>query len=406
MWAVNTNLYKSSDGGVTFKHVVDPHGDNHDLWIASNDPQRLIESNDGGPNVSFNGGKTWTDQDVATAQFYHVETTNHFPYRVCGAQQDNSGVCGPSRWPVGIDRGQWYDVSGESGYIQARPDNPDITYGGDNSGFLGRVDHKTNSFRLINPWPDSPDGHAAAEGKYRFQWTAPLLISPHDPHVLYHGGNVLFKSVNEGQSWTVISPDLTRHDPKTLGPSGGPITLDQTTAEYYGTIFALAESPRVKGLIWAGSDDGLVHLTRNGGKTWTDVTPPQLGDFTRVSIIEASHYAPGTAYIAANRYQLDQDRERNPRHRVRAGRARGPGAARAALRGHGTGRLGVLRRRRELAVAPSQPADRAGARPRDQGRRSGRRDARTLVLDPRRHRAATPAGAGDPTGIGASLQAS
>ena len=305
VWAVNTNLYKSSDGGITFKHVVDPHGDNHDLWIASNDPQRLIESNDGGPNVSFNGGKTWTDQDVATAQFYHVETTNHFPYRVCGAQQDNSGVCGPSRWPVGIDRGQWYDVSGESGYIQARPDNPDITYGGDNSGFLGRVDHKTNSFRLINPWPDSPDGHAAAEGKYRFQWTAPLLISPHDPHVLYHGGNVLFKSVNEGQSWTVISPDLTRHDPKTLGPSGGPITLDQTTAEYYGTIFALAESPRVKGLIWAGSDDGLVHLTRNGGKTWTDVTPPQLGDFTRVSIIEASHYAPGTAYIAANRYQLE-----------------------------------------------------------------------------------------------------
>src|SRR5207244_1234299 len=196
---------------------------------------RLIEWNDGGPNVSFNGGKTWTDQDVATAQFYHVETTNHFPYRVCGAQQDNSGVCGPSRWPVGIDRGQWYDVSGESGYIQARPDIPDITYGGDNSGFLGRVDHET----------------------------------------------------------------------KTLGPSGGPITLDQTTAEYYGTIFALAESPRVKGLIWAGSDDGLVHLTRNGGKTWTDVTPPQLGDFTRVSIIEASHYAPGTAYIAANRYQLE-----------------------------------------------------------------------------------------------------
>ena len=305
VWAVNTNLYKSTDGGVTFRHVIDPHGDNHDLWIAPNDPDRLIESNDGGFNVSFNGGKTWTDQDVATAQFYHVETTNHFPYKVCGAQQDNSGVCGPSRWPGGIDRGQWYDVSGESGYIQARPDNPDITYGGDNSGFLGRVDHKTGFLRLINPWPDSPDGHAAAEGKYRFQWTAPVLISPHDPHVLYAGGNVLFKSVNEGQSWTVISPDLSRHDPKTLGPSGGPITLDQTTAEYYGTIFALAESPRVKGLIWAGSDDGLIHLTRNGGKTWTDVTPGGFGDFTRVSIIEASHYAPGTAYVAANRYQLE-----------------------------------------------------------------------------------------------------
>jgi len=204
---------------------------------------------------------------VATAQFYHVETTNHFPYRVCGAQQDNSGVCGPSRWPGGIDRGQWYDVSGESGYIQARPDNPDITYGGDNSAFLGRVDHKTNTFRFISPWPDSPDGHPAAEGKYRFQWTAPLLISPHDPHVLYHGANVLFKTTNEGQSWTVVSPDLTRHDPAMLGPSGGPITLDQTTAEYYGTIFTIAESPRVKGLIWTGSDDGMIHLTRDGGRS-------------------------------------------------------------------------------------------------------------------------------------------
>ena len=305
VWAPNTNLYKSTDGGVTFRHVVDPHGDNHHLWIAPNDGNRLIETNDGGANVSFNGGKTWTDQDFATAQFYHVETTNHFPYRVCGAQQDNSGVCGPSRWVGGIDRAQWYDVSGESGYIQARPDNPDVTYGGDNSGFLARVDHKTGFFKLISPWPDSPDGHPAAEGKYRFQWTAPLLVSPHDPRVLYHGGNVLFKSVNEGQSWTVISPDLTRHDPATLGPSGGPITLDQTTAEYYATIFALAESPRVKGLIWAGSDDGLIHLTRDGGKTWADVTPPGFGDFTRVSIIEASHYAPGTAYVAANRYQLE-----------------------------------------------------------------------------------------------------
>jgi photosystem II stability/assembly factor-like uncharacterized protein len=305
VWAVNTNLYKSTDAGITFRHVIDPHGDNHDLWIAPNDAARLIESNDGGPNVSFNGGKTWTDQDVATAQFYHVETTNHFPYRVCGAQQDNSGVCGPSRWPAGIDRAEWYDVSGESGYIVARPDNPDITYGGDNSGFLGRLDHKTGIFRLISPWPDSPDGHPAGAEKYRFQWTAPLLISPHDPRVLYMGGNQLFKTMNEGQSWTIVSPDLTRHDPATLGPSGGPITLDQTTAEYYATIFAIAESPRVKGLIWTGSDDGLIYLTRDGGKKWSNVTPKDLGDFTRVSIIEASHYAPGTAYVAANRYQLE-----------------------------------------------------------------------------------------------------
>ena len=305
VYALNVFAYKSTDGSRTFRHLVDPHGDNHDMWIAPNDPQRMIEGNDGGANVSFNGGKTWTDQDYATAQFYHVTTTNHFPYRVCGAQQDNSGVCGPSRWPGGIDRAQWYDVAGESGHVQARPDEPDITYGGDNSGFLARVDHKTGFWRMISPWPDSPDGHPAGEGKYRFQWTAPLLISPHDPHVLYHGGNVLFRSLNEGASWTVVSPDLTRHDPATLGVSGGPITLDQTTAEYYATIFALAESPRVKGLIWAGSDDGLVHVTRDGGKTWKDVTPPAVAPFTRISVIEASHHAPGTAYVAANRYQLE-----------------------------------------------------------------------------------------------------
>ena len=305
VWAVNTGLYRSKDGGRTFDHLPDPHGDNHDLWIAPNDPQRMIESNDGGSNVSTNGGKTWTDQDYATAQFYHVTTTNHFPYRVCGAQQDNSGVCGPSRWPGGITRALWYDVSGESGYIQARPDSADITYGGDNSGFLARVDHRTGFWRMISPWPDSPDGHPAAEGKYRFQWTAPLLVSSYDPNTLYAGANVLFKTTNGGQSWTVISPDLTRHDPRTLGVSGGPITLDQTTAEYYATIFALAESPLARGTIWAGSDDGLVHLTRNGGRTWADVTPPDLPTFTRISIIEASHFAPGTAYVAANRYQLE-----------------------------------------------------------------------------------------------------
>ena len=305
VWAVNTGLYRSKDGGRTFDHVPDPHGDNHDLWIAPNDPQRMIESNDGGSNVSTNGGKTWTDQDYATAQFYHVTTTNHFPYRVCGAQQDNSGVCGPSRWPGGITRAQWYDVSGESGDIVARPDSADITYGGDNSGFLARVDHATGFWRLVSPWPDSPDGHPASEGKYRFQWTAPLLVSPHDPNTLYAGANVLFKTTDGGQSWTVISPDLTRHDPRTLGPSGGPITLDQTTAEYYATIFALAESPLERGTIWAGSDDGLIHLTRDGGQHWADVTPPDLPEFTRISIIEASHFAAGAAYVAANRYQLD-----------------------------------------------------------------------------------------------------
>ncbi len=207
----------------------------------------MIQSSDGGASVSYTRGESWTEQDYSTAQFYHVTTTNHFPYRVCGAQQDNSGVCGPSRFPGGIPRSEWYDVSGEAGFVQARPDNPDITFGGDNSGFIGRLDHKTGFLRLVDVWPESPDGHPASEAKYRFQWTAPLLISPHNPNVLYAGGNRLFRTVNEGQTWTPVSPDLTRHDASTLGISGGPITSDQTTAEYYATIFALAESPMVEG---------------------------------------------------------------------------------------------------------------------------------------------------------------
>ena len=305
IYAPNVSLMKSVDGGKHFTKLPEPHGDNHDLWIASNDGARMIQSSDGGASVSFTRGSTWTDQDFSTAQFYHVATTNHFPYRVCGAQQDNSGVCGPSRFPGGIPRSEWYDVSGEAGYVQARPDDPDITYGGDNSGFIGRLDHRTGFFRLVDVWPESPDGHPASEAKYRFQWTAPLLLSPHDPHVLYSGGNRLFKTLTEGQSWTPVSPDLTRHDPSTLGISGGPITSDQTTAEYYATIFALAESPLVKGELWTGSDDGLLHLSRDGGVTWGDITPKQFGNFTRVSSIELSHFTRGSAYVAVNRYQLD-----------------------------------------------------------------------------------------------------
>ncbi len=304
IYAANTSLLKSTNGGKLFKRLPDPHGDNHDMWIAPNDPKRFIESSDGGATVTFNGGETWTDQDFATAQFYHVATTNHFPYHVCGAQQDNSGVCGPSRWPGGIPRGEWYDVSGESGYIATRPDAPDVTYGGDNSGSITRVDHHNFMATAIDVWPEGPDGHPAREAKYRFQWTAPLFVSPHDPHVLYAAGNRLFKTLDEGQHWTAISPDLTRNDPKTTGISGG-LTPDQTTAEYYATIFAAAESPLVAGLIWAGSDDGLLNITRNGGVTWTGITPKDFGDFTRVSTIELSHYAPGTAYVAASRYQLE-----------------------------------------------------------------------------------------------------
>jgi len=306
IYVLNTGMYRSTDDGKTFRNIAVPHGDNHDLWIAPNDPQRMIEANDGGANVSFNGGKAWTEQDQATAQFYHVTTTTHFPYRVCGAQQDNSTLCGPSRAPGGISIDEWYDVGGgESGYIAVRPDTPDVVFAGSYGGLLTRKDIKTGFERDVNPWPNNPMGHDAADAKYRFQWTYPIVISPHDPSRMYIGSSVVFQSDDEGQTFKVISPDLTRHDPRTLGASGGPITKDQTSVEYYATVFTIAESPRTAGVIWAGSDDGLVHVTRDGGKTWKNVTPRGLPEWARISMIEASNVTTGTAYLAANRYQLD-----------------------------------------------------------------------------------------------------
>ncbi len=306
VYALNTGMYKSVDGGKTFKAIAVPHGDNHDLWIAPNDTQRMIEANDGGANVSFNGGKTWTEQDFATGQFYHVTTTNHFPYRVCGAQQDNSTLCGPSRANGGIGIESWYDAGGgESGYIAVKPDSPDVMFAGSYGGVLTRKDAKTKFERDVNPYPDNPMGHDAADAKYRFQWTFPIIISPHNPNRMYMGSSVIFQSDNEGQSWAAISPDLTRHDPRTLGSSGGPITKDQTSVEYYATVFTIAESPVKAGVIWAGSDDGLVHVTKDGGKTWANITPKGIPEWMRMSMIEPSHFAPGTAYLAGNRYQLD-----------------------------------------------------------------------------------------------------
>jgi photosystem II stability/assembly factor-like uncharacterized protein len=306
VYALNTGLYRSTNGGKTFRSISVPHGDNHDLWISPLDNNRMIEANDGGANVSFNQGRTWTEQDQATAQFYHVVTTNHFPYRVCGAQQDNSTLCGPSRAPGGVSIEQWYDVGGgESGYIAVRPDDPDIVYAGSYGGLLTRHDQRTGFERNVNPWPDNPMGHDAADAKYRFQWTFPIVISPHDPNTLYVGSSVVFRSRNDGQSFEAISPDLTRHDPRTLGPSGGPITKDQTSVEYYATVFTIAESPVTAGVIWAGSDDGLIHVTRDNGKTWKNVTPRNIPEWSRISMIEPSHFSPGTAYVASNHYQMD-----------------------------------------------------------------------------------------------------
>ena len=307
VYALNVQFFKSTDGGKSFKTQIDvPHGDNHDLWIAPNDPLRMIESNDGGAVVSTNGGTTWSEQDFATAQFYHVSTTNHFPYRVCGAQQDNSTLCAPSRQAGGISIGDWDDAGGgESGYVTPDPINPDIIYAGSYSGYLTRKDMRNGLERNINAWPNNPMGWSSEDIKYKFQWTFPIVISMHDPKILYAGGSSLFRSNNEGQSFQIISPPLARNDPRTLGASGGPITKDQTGVETYGVVFALAESFQSPNVLWVGTDDGYVQITRDGGRTWKNVTPPGIGDFTRVSIVEASHYQEGTAYVAANRFQLD-----------------------------------------------------------------------------------------------------
>ncbi len=308
VWVNNVSFQKSTDGGKTFKAVRAPHGDSHDFWQAPDDASRMIEGDDGGATVSANGGVSWSDEDYATAQFYHVVTTNEFPYKVCGAQQDNSTLCGPSRKEYGIEAGDWEDAGGgESGFIAVRSDDPDIVFAGSYGGLLTRRDMRTGIERDVNPWPDNPMGHSAIDLKYRFQWTFPIVLSPNDPKTLYAAANVLFKTINEGQTWTVISPDLTRHDPRTLGPSGGPITKDQTSVEYYGTIFAVAESPLAKGQIWTGSDDGFVQLTRDGGKTWSNVTPKDMIAYTRISSVEPSPHSAGTMYVGANRYQFDDN---------------------------------------------------------------------------------------------------
>jgi photosystem II stability/assembly factor-like uncharacterized protein len=300
VYILNTGFYRSTDAGKTIRGIRVPHGDNHDLWIAPNDPKRMINSNDGGANVSTNGGETWTEQDFPTAQFYHVITTNHVPYHVCGAQQDNSTACVPSN---GTGDSLYEVGGGESGYIAVDPKDTDVFYAGSYGGLLTRVNRRTGERRAVNPWPDNPMGYASGAMTERFQWTYPIVVSPHDPKVLYAGSQHVWRTANDGQTWEKISPDLTRHDPSTLGDSGGPITLDQTGVETYATVFTIAPSPVEEGTLWAGSDDGLINVTRDGGRNWQNVTPADLPEFARISLIEASPHAAGTAYLAANRYQ-------------------------------------------------------------------------------------------------------
>ncbi len=310
VYVLNVGFFKSNDGGRNFNQIGVPHGDNHDLWIAPNDAARMVEGNDGGANVSFNGGRTWTEQDQATAQFYRVALDNDFPYHVYGAQQDNSTIKIASRTnDFGIGESDWYDVGGgESGWIAPSPKDSNIVYAGSYGGYLTRYDHRTKQLRSVNVWPENPMGYGAEGMKYRFQWNYPILFSPHDPNTLYAAGDHLFRSTNEGQTWEAISPDLTRNDKSKQGSSGGPITKDNTSVEYYDTIFTVAESPVQKGVIWAGTDDGLVQVTRDAGKTWSNVTPRGIPEWIQINSVEASPHEAGAAYVAATMYKWDDFR--------------------------------------------------------------------------------------------------
>lgn len=309
VYVLNVAFHKSLDGGKTFNITLGtPHSDHHDLWIDPNEPNRMIVADDGGAQVSVDGGESWsTYYNQPTAQFYRVTTDNHFPYRIYGAQQDNSTVRILSRSDgFAITERDWEPTAGgESGHIAVHPKDPEIVYGGSYAGFLHRYNHRTKESRIINVWPDNPIGHGAADLKYRFQWNFPIFFSPHDPNTLYAAGNVLFKTTNEGQTWTPISPDLTRNDKSKQGPSGGPITKDNTSVEYYCTIFAALESPHEPGVLWCGSDDGLIHLSRDGGKTWSNVTPKELPEWTQINSIEAHPFEKGGLYVAATRYKLN-----------------------------------------------------------------------------------------------------
>ena len=308
VYVLNTGSYRSIDGGKTFAPIHSPHGDNHGFWIDPDNPKRLINGNDGGATISTDGGATWsTLYNQPTAQFYHITSDDRFPYWIYGAQQDNSTVAIASASPNGgIDRSDYYDVGGgESGYIAPDPKNPEIVYAGSYGGDISRYDHRTAETQAINPWPRNPIGWGMADLKHRFQWTEPIVFSPHDPHTLYYAGEVLFKTTDEGKSWSIISPDLTRNDKSKQESSGGPITKDNTGVEVYDTIFSVVESPAQAGLIWAGSDDGLIHLTRDGGSNWDNVTPKAMPEWGTVSMIEASPTEAGTAYVAVQRHKMD-----------------------------------------------------------------------------------------------------
>lgn len=306
VYVLNVDYHKSTDGGKTFEAHEAPHGDHHDLWIAPEDSNRMIMGDDGGAQITYDGGETWsTYHNQPTAQFYRIATDNNFPYRIYAAQQDNSTVRINHRSDGNsIGEEDWESTAGgESAHIAVDPENPEIVYGGSYDGFLTRINHAKNTVRSVSVWPDNPMGHGAEDMKYRFQWNFPIMFSKHDPNKLYTFSNHVHLTTNEGQSWKVISPDLTRNDSTTLKSSGGPITQDNTSVEYYGTIFAANESPLQEGLIWVGSDDGLIHITRDGGKNWENVTPKKMPEWMMINSVEPSAFDPGTCYVAGTKYK-------------------------------------------------------------------------------------------------------
>jgi photosystem II stability/assembly factor-like uncharacterized protein len=308
VYALNVGMYRSNDAGKTFKPINTPHGDHHDLWIDPEDANRMIVADDGGAQISFDAGNNWsTYENQPTAQFYRVSTDTHFPYRILAAQQDNSTVrilSAGSGEQISID--DWSPTAGaESGYVVADPLNPDIVYGGNYDGFLSRYDHKTGENRAVSVYPDNPMGAGVNTMKYRFQWNFPIFFSPHNPKRLYAAAQNLFVTENEGQTWEMISPDLTTNDSTKQLSSGGPITQDNTSVEYYCTIFTAMESPYEKDLLWAGSDDGRVNVSKDGGKNWADATPPTAGKWMMWNCIDADPFKQGAIYIVGTKYKLD-----------------------------------------------------------------------------------------------------
>ena len=314
VYVTNYQMWKSTDGGRNFDEITTPHGDNHDLWIDPVNNQRMVQGNDGGGNVSFNGGLSWTSvYNQPTAQFYRMDIDNQYPYRLYATQQDNTSISVPSstEWGAITIGDCTYPGSGESGFIAVHPDDANIVYVGavgsspGGSGALQRYDHRTRQSQLISVWPEENTGFRPRDLKYRFAWTFPIHFSPHDSNVIYAGGNHVFKTTNEGNSWEVISPDLSLNDPEKLDYSGGPLTGDSAGAETYATLSTFVESIHRKGELWAGTDDGLVHVSRNGGESWENVTPPDLPELAYIGSVEICANNPDKIYIAATRFKLD-----------------------------------------------------------------------------------------------------